>query len=730
MEKRVVEENREMSEFHLLIGIHNHQPVGNFPRIFEETYEKAYAPFLDLLLEFPSVKVTMHYSGILLQWLVHERKEYIEKLRSLVKSGRVELLTGGYYEPILPSIPDADKLGQIRKLTNYIEEQFEHKPKGLWLAERVWEPHLPRILNEAGVEYTILDESHFRMVGLQEEELFGYYVTEEEGSPLVLFPISERLRHAIPFSTVPEVSRLLLKWAEEFQASGTAIFADDGEKFGSWPTTYEEVYRKGWLKGFFAFLEEQKEKIATMTYSECRQGKPPLGRIYIPACSYSEMMEWCLPSSSQKVYQDVVRDEGIKKALPFVRGGFWRNFHVKYPESNNIHKKALYVSKKVEKLKDPELKAQAQDDLWKGQCNCGYWHGVFGGLYLPHLRQALYHYLIRAENLVDRFFHRGGKWITMEVSDLNKDLREEILVSTESLSLYLDPSLGGSLFELDYKPKMVNYLDTMTRREEAYHRKLLQSASREVVHAASGGRAVSIHEELKAKEEGLEAYLTYDWYRRTAFLDHFLQEATTPENFRSARYGEQGDFVQAPYQYALEHRAGEILVTFSRDGHVWVGGEFLPIKVEKAFSICSGKPTVDVWYTITNASPRPLPVWFGVEVNLAFLAGAHEGSGVMIEGEGGEKKSTLLPFAAPAQHEALQGIHLADGVRKVLLSFVWDRPCGSWHFPVETVSQSESGFERIFQGVATLFHWKISLPSRGFWRGRCSMTLNELNSSP
>src|ERR1044072_5704898 len=91
-----------------------------------------------------------------------------------------------------------------------------------------------------------------------------------------------------------------------------------------------------------------------------------------------------------------------KKAQPglkrFVKGGIWRNFLMKYPESNAMYKKMLRVSSKVHAGKKNEA---ALDHLWAGQCNCAYWHGVFGGLYLPVLRQAIYRNLIEAERILD-----------------------------------------------------------------------------------------------------------------------------------------------------------------------------------------------------------------------------------------------------------------------------------------------------------------------------------------
>src|SRR5208283_2586764 len=108
---------------------------------------------------------------------------------------QVELFTGAMYEPILAILPDRDKAGQIRMMTEYLEKRFKTHPQGLWIAERVWEPHLTKNLAQAGVKYIVTDDAHFKAVGLKEEETFGYYLMEEQGETTGVFPISEKMRY-------------------------------------------------------------------------------------------------------------------------------------------------------------------------------------------------------------------------------------------------------------------------------------------------------------------------------------------------------------------------------------------------------------------------------------------------------------------------------------------------------------------------------------------------------
>jgi alpha-amylase/alpha-mannosidase (GH57 family) len=90
-----------VAKFQLALLIHAHQPVGNFDDVIERAYQQCYSPFVQVLERHPSIRMGLHYSGALLEWLERAHPEYFEQLRVLVKRGQVEIVGGGFYEPIL-----------------------------------------------------------------------------------------------------------------------------------------------------------------------------------------------------------------------------------------------------------------------------------------------------------------------------------------------------------------------------------------------------------------------------------------------------------------------------------------------------------------------------------------------------------------------------------------------------------------------------------------------------
>jgi 4-alpha-glucanotransferase len=694
-----------VKKINLVLGIHNHQPSGNFDFVFEHAYNSAYKPFIEILARHPKIKLAQHYTGILFEWILKNHPEFIQQLKSLVDSGQVELITGGFYEPILAVIPDQDKLDQIKKLSDFIIEQFGKVPVGMWLAERVWEQHIVKFISQAGVKYVIIDDTHFRYAGLTGEQLLGYYITEEQGFTVNIFPISKMLRYTIPFQPVEKTIDYLREIATE-EGDRVIVYADDGEKFGVWPNTYKHVYDDGWLEEFFCALEENSDWINILHFSEVLDKVKPVGRIYLPNASYAEMMHWVLPADAYLDYEKLeehLKEEGMYEQYSrFFRGGFWRNFLVKYPEANNLHKKMLRVSERARKLqaKGKDVKS-ALEKIWRAQCNDPYWHGIFGGLYLTNLRSTAYRNLISAENELDKLERK--KIIKYEFTDFDKDGKEELIVETPNFNVYINPNYGGQIFELDFKPAEFNITDVMTRKKEGYHEKILQ-LSKEMNNPNNQGVA-SIHDMLTAKEEGLEKFLHYDWYRRGSLVDHFLGAGTTIENFYQCKYPEQGDFVNQPYRADVELKRGMLEITLTRDGSVWIENEQRNLRLQKKIIIDKNSTEVLIRYKLENLDEEELDLWFGVEFVCNFLAPNSDDRYFYFVGY--EVEDSKLASIGEVRDVTSFGV--VDKWLGVDMNFYLDKFANVWRFPIETVSLSEAGFERVYQGSVILLHWNIKL---------------------
>lgn len=691
-----------MKHINLIMGCHGHQPVGNFDFVFEEAYERSYKPFLDVLERFPAVQLTLHYTGPLWDWFLAHRPEFVDRVARMAQSGQIEIMGGGYYEPLLCAIPERDARAQIERMQRFCETHLGVRPRGMWLTERVWEPHMARILAQSGVEYAALDDAHFLCSGIGPEELYGYYMTEEEGEAVKIFPIQEKLRYLIPFHQVSETIDYLRALATE-AGERCVVVHDDSEKFGSWPFTYESVYEEGWLEAFFQALTDNQDWLHTVTYRAHLDAQPPVGRTYITCASYQEMMAWALPTQRQRELRGAraalaEHPELDKQCAPFMQGGFWRNFLAKYPEANTMQKRMLRVSKRLDRLRhcaDQRAFQDAEKHLHRGQCNCAYWHGQFGGLYLNHLRTAIYRELILADNALDTLEPRPSS-VTVETVDFDGDGQNEQILESRTLGLYLSPHDGGTLFEMDYRPAAFNLLNTLARREEPYHDNL----ATEEQEANPEHEAHSIHEPFQPKERGLAGLLYTDPCRRASLRDRFFPEETTVDTIYRNEAEELAAASQAQYD-VVPAKNGLIMETRA------------PLKsptdaclhVRKTLEVHSDESRIEIAYDIGNESSASFRGVFCPEIVVNFLTG--DAPDRYYHSEDRDLQGMVL--GARQTETALHHLALRDEWQDLETGFRMEEAVDFHLFPLETISQSECGQERVHQGCVVLPAWPLHL---------------------
>jgi hypothetical protein len=664
----------------LCFGVHNHQPIGNFDAVLRDTTASAYRPFLERVRDRTEVRLTVHCTGSLLAWLREHEAATFDLLGGLVSTGRVELLTGGFYEPILAILPDPDKRGQIQRLSEFLTASFGIRPRGMWLAERVWEPHLARTLHDAGVEYVLVDDRHFALAGLEPDELGGYYLTEDQGATLRVFPINERLRHFIPFA---EVDKSVEYLGERRGRVPAVTVVDDGEKFGAWPGTHQHVYEDGWLDRFFDRVGDTPW-LRLATFADVVDAAPPTGRVYLPTASYHEMGEWALPAAAGRALMEARRElgqiDGGARLIGLMRGGFWRNFLVKYPEVGEFYWKMLRVSAAVEQARregvDTHQVAAAREALWRAQANDAYWHGVFGGCYLPHLRRAVKSALLDAEARVVT----GPPAPEVTIADVNGDGLDEILVRTPALTLTVNPARGGTLSEIGLRQHRHDLADVFGRRPEAYHTQLGRAAT----------NMRSIHDPPSEKEPGLQQLLSYDRFRRVSLLDGLFGpdgELDGVEPWAMSRLA----LGEAPFEAAVERREDTLEIALRHDAVTPI-----PLRIDKRLDV--GPAGLRARYELGGGEETLRGRW-AVQWNLALSAG--DAPGRYLTAPGSPSLGSL------GRWPGAQEVTLVDEWLALRVRLSWTPVAELAWGPVETVSVSEGGFERIYQGLALLLVWPL-----------------------
>jgi len=652
-----------MNKIYFAICLHFHQPVGNFDNIIERAYQNCYKPFLDIFEKYPDIKMSFHFSGCLLDYLEEKHPDYLDRIVVMVKRGQVEMFGGGYYEPIFTSIPEKDRTGQIEMMSGYLKKKFGRKPDGMWIPERVWIPGLIPCFTKSKIKYSILDDEHFIKAGLKTEDLHGYFSAIYKNDEMAIFPSSKQLRYMIPFK-MPHETINYFKSVGAINDRPILTYGDDAEKFGEWPGTYDWVYKSEWLKKFLDELSKNKDWLETITFKEAVSLAKPRKKVNIPEASYQEMMEWS--------------------------GGSWMNFLKKYPETNQMVKKMHYVSKKVNSTGD----ALALRELYKGQCNCSYWHGVFGGLYLYHLRKAIYEHLINAEKIADKILHKGKKdWAEIKETDFYENNKKALILENEEVSLCVDPESGAIIRELDVKKVSTNVVNSIARHEEEYHKKILAKMGK----SNDVGAVRTIHEDAKSIDPALNSEFCYDNYIRGCLVDHFIDVSSSIDSFMNCKSEELGDFVNAVYKAKKEK--GKAI--FTRKGKVSGNG----LAITKEIQL-KGKKEIEVSYGLKNLSKNAISAIFGVEFNLTMPylnSDKYNYFGCDRILNNLNEKGSISDTGA---------FSIKDSGKEPDINFTFSKkPESIWYFPVKTVSQSERAYELNFQASCVIPRWQINIPS-------------------
>ncbi len=659
-----------MSTIALLLGVHAHQPVGNFDAVLEDAHQRCYRPFIETLHRYPDFKFTVHFSGWLLDYLLQRYPQDMRLLQEMVARGQAELFGAGDTEPVLAVIPNRDRIGQIKVLSDKLEKKLGARPKGAWLTERVWEATVVPALADAGIDYVTVDDYHFLCSGKRSEELNGFFTTEEDGRQLDLFPISEALRYRLPFSPADEAVRYIESLAQAGHQAA-AVYFDDIEKFGIWPETYEWVYEKGWLRLFIEGVLASPI-IQTQRYDEYHAQSKTHGVVYLPTTSYIEMNEWTLPAAAANTYADLVevsKQQGrFDQQKAFLRGGIWKNFLSRYPESNWMHKRMLGLSERVHALHGHGPQHELLDLLYQAQANDAYWHGLFGGLYLPHLRRAVYNAMVKLEHRLDQLESRPER----EQGDIDFDGHDELFLHNDTLQAIVRLDASATVIELDAYALSHNFGDSLSRQHEHYYRKIHLG---ENGHGHHGEGIASPHDRVAFKHEIFPEDLNDDTHPRALFLDRWLDADSLHAQLE-------------PYDLQY-HELDHVGLVAGFEAAVEV------LKIEKTYRIDGNRFSAQYHF---GGEPRG---WFTTELNLALPSCDGPAGRYVFQGNvpGG--------FGQKLDIEQMDSITLSDDVLGGKLILHASQPVRFTAMPHFSVSQSEAGFEKIMQAVSIRLAWPL-----------------------
>jgi len=224
--------------------------------------------------------------------------------------------------------------------------------------------------------------------------------------------------------------------------------------------------------------------------------------------------------------------------------------------------------------------------------------------------------------------------------------------------------------------------------------------------AGAGADVGSIHDRVATKESGLVGLLHYDAYERRSGLVHILPAATTPGAFARAEFEELADLVDQPYEVlevATADGGGHVRV--SRHGHVRTAAGPIPLRAEKRIAVAGGRssPTLTLEVTLENLGATSVNGLLAVEWATTMLGGgANPAAYYLLDGE-------RVPHDSTGSRTGLASLHFGNEYVGLDVTTAVTPPADAWIAPIETVSNSDAGFERVYQGSALVLTWPLDL---------------------
>ncbi|SLM19654.1 putative 4-alpha-glucanotransferase [uncultured spirochete] len=426
-----------MQSFRVVIGMYNNLPYNASNALYEQEYQGAWRPFLSGLYKFLSIKSIIHFSGAIFSWLEKNHPEYMYLLTEMVRRGQIELLGGGFYNPIASLISTQDMTGQIEALSAFIRKTFGKRPSGAWLYEYAWTASLPAILQNSKIQYTFLPAQYCMCLYPKDIPCFPF-ASEDHRKIISLFPAFESRASAGIFEPY---EKTLLKLQQAYPQCNTYVIMADGHEIaGSWEESGLES-PDVLFERTFAWFQKNCLEYDTVTAAQLNKTLKSTSTVYFSQCYSERYKDYCQGTIKQVAMNNPEYIQISKQSV------------LDHPLVYALYQKLNFVSTMTGLFRgDKSRKRASLDDIWRAQSGDLYWIGPSGGILLPEARLAAYASLIEAEKTIrqNRFHHY------LSFDDLNFDGVKEALFRSSVYTCYLR-SGTASVSEFDSLKTGINY---------------------------------------------------------------------------------------------------------------------------------------------------------------------------------------------------------------------------------------------------------------------------------
>lgn len=712
-------------------------PPGGSEGVAELAWSEVWSPLFSLIHHHDRARVGLAPTARFLDHIEQFHPEAIDWIQGWAAEGRVELVAMPARDVLLTVLPEKDAIAHLRQGADRIRDRFRIVPTGGWLPRRMWDPHLPRVYQGAGLSWTLVEELQLVAMGQARGCGWGVWQTWREGAGLGLVATDSRMSRTIPVVPFDQALAYLRRRAKEGHHHVTV--AVEANRFGlrfQGDTSADQLWLRKWFKAMqnASWLDPQLP--GDMVAAGNRRG-----RVVLPSWAPPELSIPALFPAGKTAFEEV--REGLRSrahpllftAAPFLSGAPWEVMLSKHPEGWRLYNKMLRVSREVQALAEhqPDHPAvtEARDALYAAQPIDAYFHAEHVGIYSPEARADVWRELLIAEAEVRGLLPGPSMSCTRE--DTDADGEAEIVLRAPDRTLVVDPGEGGGLTEWSLLRHRTNILDTITRRVEPYHQELHEQweldqlelgeddddtvdtgfTEDEPTIALGDAFAEAIDPEMTfsglylsdidetATLGALRKAYGVDQHLRASFVERFLPLPVQLEDLRRGRFDEQSGLRDGQWE-VLEAGAsgrGQLRCTLTHTGVVHERELVHPVRVTKRYAL-DHTGLMRVRSEIENTGDKALHTRFAFEVNLGLGHAAADAVLALPDG-----RMRTLEVAG----EAANAERLTLGSRSLPVHFGLSEAARVWYYPLHSVHRDRGHRATELQGFCVVMWWPLRL---------------------
>ena len=576
--------------------------------ILEKKYQSLYKKLISFLYAHPDYKLTFSIPGEIFTWLTKKHPEFVKLLKELLDRKQVEVLGGGYYNPVFPLLLPMDRNGQIEKFTAELSSALGKRPRGMTVFGSIWDNSIVPHLHNSGMEYVLLDSS---LMTAEKRCALPLLVTEQ-GKSVKVLPVFSDARPEESMSAKDYLATLnkrieRLSKKRHFPTDDHIICVNiDSSRF-------QALFESGWIESLYKTAQEQFSETCTLT----------LPQEYLRKCNFS------VPAYITPGIQADIAQWGI---VPYTSSENKTNFPVTiydflsaYPRNHALYDRTLYISTLIANCHGDKIRKKlAREKLWQAQTGEAFVCNPEGIFATNAIRQNAYRALTEAEKIVRDCQPTDKESVTNY--DYNADGYNEYICQMKSFDACISLK-GASITELDIMHNTGNYADNLKRIE---------------------------------KFDQVD-----DQYERGLFVEHLF----TSEEFKDYKKGVptgSGIFSRVMFsQSGFDKKRHEIKLI----GTDTFGSLEQPVSLRKNYIINSNGFAVQ--YILKNESPLALKAHIVVESNFAqtnFASSDSNSYAVEVISKG--EKNTLSAQKAPESIAEVSYMQITDASNDI--SFVYE----------------------------------------------------------